>query len=571
MKLLLIDDDKIDRMNTQRTLKKSGRELQFIEANTAEQGLILAQSQHFDLILLDYQLPTMSGLELLKRLYSSTTTSVAVIMLSHSDDEDLALKCFEAGAQDFVVKNEVTTSRLLRAILHAKDRFKIEQQLRENHEKLRQLAELDSLTGLANRYMFETALKSALPLSNRHTKSLALLMLDLDKFKDINDSLGHPTGDLVLIEVAQRLQKIIREGDLLCRIGGDEFAILMHDLSDVSLIKHFTNRIQAALIKPLTVANCELIISASIGIVTYPECTTDASQLMKYADIAMYRSKAAGRNKSHFYSKATHQQVQARFELERDLHHALEREEFFLCYQPQIDVVSEKIAGVEALIRWQHPSKGLISPDRFIPIAEDIRIINAIGDWVLTTACAQFQQWRQKYQHVVPNLTMAVNLSALQLEQADFVKEVQHTLTKYQIPTECLELELTESVLNKSEQASEILQDFNKLGIKLALDDFGTGYSSLSQLQKHPFKILKIDKSFFHPDLDENSDIQFLKAINAFAKTLQLQIIAEGIETHSQKICCQTLKFDQIQGYFFSRPLIAKELEDKFLQPNLSV
>ena len=364
MKLLIIDDDVVDRMNTMRNLQRPGQTIEVTEASSAEAGLALALGTSFDLLLLDYQLPTMTGLELLISLRSPPTNNTPVVMLSHTNDEELALKCIEHGAQDFIVKSEVTAPRLMRAISHARERHKIESELRDSREQLRYLAEVDSLTGLANRHMFERGLTNALPLAERQNTELALVMLDLDKFKDINDTLGHVIGDELLKEVAKRLTTAVREGDLLCRLGGDEFAILIHNLDNIELAERLTQRILRVLKQPLMIEGHEISISASMGIANYPDCATDAVQLMKCADVALYRSKDAGRNQSHFYSKELHEKIQKRVELEHDLRGALDRDELVLYYQPQIGVSDQKITGAEALIRWQRPTKGLIPPDK---------------------------------------------------------------------------------------------------------------------------------------------------------------------------------------------------------------
>ena len=567
MKLLLIDDDTIDRMRTMKALKKSEYSVTVVEATSAEEGLHLARNNHFDMILLDYQLPTMDGLELLKRLRKSTTNRAAVAMLSHREDESLALKCLEAGAQDFLAKSEVTTSRLIRAIVHAKERFRIEKQLLESHEKLRQLAEVDTLTGLANRYMFEQGLKNALPLAKRLRKSVALLMLDLDKFKNINDTLGHDAGDVLLKKVAKRLQGPVRNGDLLCRLGGDEFAILVQNLDEIMLIQKIANRFLHTLNNPFHINGSEITISASIGIATCPQCATDPIQLMKCADVAMYRSKEAGRNQSHFYSKSLHKRINNRFELENELFRALERAEFRLHYQPQIHPQTQQILGVEALIRWQNPKRGLILPTEFIPTLEENGLISQVGLWVLETACLQFHQWRTKFAKA-QTLTMAINLSANQLGQGDLFEKIENTLAQYQIPPQYLELELTESAMASSAQATSLLLRFSQLGIKLVMDDFGTGYSSLFQLQKYPFQVLKIDKSFFQSISEGDGEALFLKAINAFAKVLGIQVVAEGVETETQREWCQKLSFDRVQGYFLAEPMAAKEFEAKWLVPS---
>jgi len=568
LKLLLIDDDTIDRMNAKRSLQQPGLSTEITETASAEEGLKLALNQHYDLILLDYQLPTMNGLEFLITLRSTDTKHTPVVMLSHSDDDELAISCIEKGAQDFITKSEVTASRLMRAILHAQERHKIESELRNSRELLRCLAEVDALTGLANRYMFERGLKHALPLAERQQTGMALLMLDLDKFKNINDTLGHPIGDALLQEVARRLQKVIREGDLLCRLGGDEFAILVHNLENLELAERLTQRVLHTLQQPLNIEGNSLSISASIGVASYPDCATDTTQLMKCADIALYRSKDSGRNQAHFYSKELHDRIQKRLELENDLRGALQRNEFVLYYQPQIDTRSGKISGAEALIRWQHPSRGLIGPDHFIPMAEDLGLIVAIGDWVLTEACQQFQHWRETFNAIDLQISMAVNLSALQLDDDVLIGNIEDIMYKYNIPHQYLELELTESAVSKNSALStQLLQALSDRGITLAMDDFGTGYSSLLQLKTYPFHVLKIDKSFIQASSTNSEGEIYLQAINAFAKTLGLQVVAEGVETAAQKSLCEKLQFDRMQGYYFARPLPAAELEKQYLLP----
>jgi len=571
MKLLLIDDDMLDRMSATRALKKSGGSMDVTEACSAEEGLELSKAEKFDLILLDYQLPSMSGLELLKLLRGGTNYNPPVVMLSHSDDETLALRCIEEGAQDFIIKSEVTGSRLVRAISHSKERYRIEQALRESHAKLRLLAEVDSLTGLANRYMFESALKDALPLAKRLKRSVAMVMLDLDKFKYVNDTLGHAAGDVLLSQVAKRLQGPVRDGDLLCRLGGDEFAILIHDLDDVSKVRRLTDRLLSALEAPFKVEGQELIVSASIGISTYPECASDSIQLMKCADVALYRSKEGGRNQAQFYSRELHEQIQTRIELERDLHLAIERHELFLHYQPQIDAQSEKVIGVEALIRWQHPEKGLISPDKFIPIAEETGLIVDIGNWVFETAIKQFQSWQLRFQSPNFNLLIAINLSAIQLSQAGLIETIDQLLSTFDVEPRHLELELTESAITDNNHLCiQLLKDLADKGIVLAIDDFGTGYSSLQQLKNHPFKVLKIDRSFIQTICENKDDLQLLKAIGAFAKTLGMEIVAEGVETEQQKNWCQSLQFDRIQGYYFAKPMSPADFEKAYVDQLLS-
>ncbi|WP_020591542.1 two-component system response regulator [Kiloniella laminariae] len=566
MNLLLIDDDMVDRANTVRTLNRSGYALNITEAETAEDGLGQYKKATYDIVLLDYQLPTMTGLELLKLFNSDSHECNAVVMISNHDDEDLAISCIENGAQDFIPKSELSSSRLIRAIMHAKERYKIDQQLRRSHEQLKVMAERDALTGLSNRYVFEEEMTTAIPRAERQGVRLALLMLDLDCFKVVNDTLGHAAGDRLLVEVAKRLSAQVRGGDLLCRLGGDEFAILVHNLADPIMMRLFSQRIFAAFSTPFILEEIEFTISASIGIAVYPDCAQDAMQLMKCADVAMYRSKEKGRGRASYYSQALHEEVSRRIELERELRRATVENEFVLYYQPQVDCMSESLVGAEALIRWQHPEKGLISPVEFIPIAEEIGLIPKIGDWVLETACAQLQRWHKNKAGYGESFSISVNISALELNQQGFFAKVEKVIEQYDIAPQLLELEVTESTLiNSTAETAQILKDLSDYGITLSLDDFGTGYSSLSQLQTYPFEVLKVDRSFVQSIEDNDEGAQFLEAINALAKVLGIKTVVEGVERETQKGWCQKLGFDRMQGYYFAKPLPAAQFEKQFL------
>lgn len=569
MNLLLVDDDRLDRMTTIRALSHSETPIEVIEAVSAEEGLFYASQHEFDIILLDYQLPTMNGLELLNEIRNSTSSKSAIAMLSHCEDEKLALSCIEAGAQDFITKNEVNTSRLMRSIMQAKERYRFEKELVNNHEEMKKLAETDILTGLANRYVFETSLKDAIPEAEKLEKKLALLMLDLDKFKIVNDTLGHDAGDQLLKIVAERLRAPVRDGDILCRLGGDEFAILVKNIDQPRVAQKVADRILQALRKPMRINGIEVVISASVGIATYPENATDAVQLMKCADMAMYRSKESGRNQYYMYSQELHENIQQLFQLERDLYRAIQEKEFVLYYQPQIDTKTLNLKGMEALIRWDCPQKGIVSPAHFIPAAEEMGLINELGLWVLETAISQLSFWRCYYNAEELDLSMAVNLSAKQLGEPRLLHQICNLLEKYHVPPRCLELELTESAMNNTKEANEMLSKLTNLGIRLALDDFGTGYSSLFQLQKNPFQILKIDKTFINIGSSDSKDLQFLNAINAFAKTLGIETVAEGVETETQLKTCESLEFDRMQGYHFGKPLPPEALEALWLFPKL--
>ena len=548
-----------------RTLRDSGLSLgEIIETDSADEGIQFAQNNSFDVILLDYQLPPTNGIEVLRLLRGIRNLSTAIVMLSHSNDENLALQCIEAGAQDFLMKVEVSSIRLKRAILLAKERYHLEQQIRIGHEQLRQLAEQDSLTGLSNRYFFDEALKDAISNAQRDNKTLGLLLLDLDHFKNINDTLGHAAGDQLLKEVASRLQSPIREGDKLCRLGGDEFAILIQNISNPEQIRLLIKRIFDALQAPMSIEGKSITISISVGIAIYPDCATNAIELMKCADVAMYRAKADGRNQFHYYSKTVHEQMQNRVRLEHDLSIALQQNQFELYYQPQVDSKNFQLIGVEVLIRWHHPELGLVPPGDFIPIAEESGLINDIGQWVLDTACQQFGKWLITLGPSAVNFSIAVNLSARQLKHSNLIPYLKNCIDKYAISPMQLELELTESTLDTSSEAMAVLKNISEIGIILALDDFGTGYSSLSHLQEYPFKVLKIDKKFVQV-ISNEEDQDFLRAIIAFAHSLKFETVAEGVETEAQKELCSELGIHRLQGYYFSKPLPLSQFEEQWI------
>ncbi|MEJ2044918.1 MAG: EAL domain-containing protein [Reinekea sp.] len=565
MDILLIDDDAVDRMSAIRTLRESELVLgQIDQAQTAEDGIQMASLKRYGMILLDYQIPPFNGIEVLREIRGGNDYSTAIVMLSHSNDEDLALSCIEAGAQDFVMKSEVTATRLKRAILISAERHALEQQVVDSHNQLKYLAERDSLTGLRNRYFFDEALKDAIPQAERSHQQFALILLDLDRFKNINDTLGHQVGDIFLQEVSRRLERPIRQSDKLCRLGGDEFAILVYDLVHSAQVRLLVNRIFEALSRPVETGGQKIEITASVGVAVYPDCSTDAIGLMKCADVAMYRAKELGRNQVQYYSRDFHEKMASRIRIETELSKALGENQFTLFYQPQINARNETLVGVEALIRWQHPDFGLMSPDEFIPIAEESNLIINIGRWVIESACTQASQWMKLDSFTDITFSIAVNLSARQLKDSGLSDFLLNCLERFNIPKSLIELELTESSLESSISSANMLNQLSDLGVKLALDDFGTGYSSLSHLKEYPFSVLKIDKSFVQ-GIDDEKQVALFKAISAFAKTLNYETVAEGVETQAQKQFCQELDIDRLQGYFFSKPVSVEVFEQEWL------
>lgn len=561
MNVLIIDDDAVDGMSAVRALKKSELPIGDVrQASTGDEGIAMAMKDNYDVILLDYQLPPTNGVEVLRELRGSSDFSTAIVMLSHSNDEELALQCIEAGAQDFIMKSEVTASRLKRAVLISSERHYLEKQVLESHNELRRLAEQDTLTGLSNRYFFDEALKDAIPQAVRSNSSLALLFIDIDHFKNINDTMGHLAGDKYLLAVAKRLEQSVRKGDKLSRLGGDEFAILANQLNDEQQIRLLVDRIFQSFSEPVDIDGKAVNISASIGVATFPECGNTVVDLMKSADVAMYRAKASGRNQAQYYSKSFHKKIEDRIHLERDLKKAIERNEFVVFYQPQVDSKSLELVGVEALVRWDHPIFGLMLPDSFIAIAEECDYINELGRWVLDSACSQFSKWIKAYPEKSITFSIAVNLSAKQLRDKGLVDHLNLCMERYEIPPGQLELELTESSLESSLVALDMLNKLSESGVRLALDDFGTGYSSLSHLNEYPFDILKIDKSFVM-NIDHEDQAKLLNAVFYFAHSMQYETVAEGVETELQRDICTKLGVNRLQGYLFSVPASAEELE----------
>lgn len=430
---------------------------------------------------------------------------------------------------------------------------------KRSEERIRHLAEHDALTGLPNRSLLQDRLAQAIARAERSRGRLALLYIDLDRFKLINDSLGHPVGDALLQEVAHRLQSMVRASDTVSRLGGDEFLMLVDELEDVEDAARVAQKILDVLALPCRVAGQELRITPSIGISLYPDDSTDMNVLIKNADIAMYQAKEGGRNAYQFHTGDLNLRASERLELELGLRRALERGELLLHYQPQYDLASGRIIGLEALLRWQHPTLGLVSPARFIPIAEDSGLIVPIGEGVLHEACRQSLAWQAAGLPAVP---IAVNLSAVQFRKPGLESLLRDILVSTSLPPHLLELELTESiVMSQAEETVAILGRLHELGVHLSIDDFGTGYSSLSYLKRFPVQKLKVDQSFVRDVVHDANDAAIVRGIVSLAHGLGLRVIAEGVETREQLDFLRGLGCEEAQGYYFSRPLPPAEIE----------
>jgi diguanylate cyclase (GGDEF)-like protein/PAS domain S-box-containing protein len=428
-------------------------------------------------------------------------------------------------------------------------------------ERVQYLAYFDALTGLPNRTLLQDRLTKALADARRQKYKIALLFLDLDRFKDINDSLGHSVGDLFLQEVAERLKRFAREQDTVSRLGGDEFLIMLTHISDISDAAVAAERLMDVMTTGFVVQGHSLNVSCSIGISIFPEQGADCETLIKNADAAMYGAKESGRNNFRFFAEHMNARAAERLTLENSLRQALGKNELFLVYQPQMDIATGMITGLEALLRWQHPELGLIPPDQFIRIAENSGLIVPIGEWVLRTACRQSRTWQDDG---IPAVSVAVNVSAVQFRQEGFCQLIRKVLDETGLAPQYLELELTESLLlANAEVTFSVLQELKDMGVTLAIDDFGTGYSSFNYLRQFRVSKLKIDRSFIRDIAVNPDDAAITTAIISMAKSLNLRVIAEGVENDAQMSFLRAHQCDEIQGYYFCKPLAVNKVADK--------
>jgi diguanylate cyclase (GGDEF)-like protein/PAS domain S-box-containing protein len=429
---------------------------------------------------------------------------------------------------------------------------------KELEDQLAHQAFHDSLTGLANRALFRNRIEHALARMRRHRRPVGVLLLDLDGFKTVNDSLGHAFGDAFLVAVAGRLRDVLRPSDTPCRLGGDEFAVLVEDLNDGLDVTVVAERVLEALRLPFVIDGKEVVTAASIGISIAESGSRDADDLLRNADVAMYTAKGRGRNRYELFKPSMHRAMLDRLDLEADLRRAVERGEFVLNYQPTVALDTGRISGMEALVRWNSPERGLVPPGLFIPVAEDTGLIVALGAWVLEEACRQAVAWKQEFGVDAPR-TMSVNLSARQLQDDGLVADVGAILERTGIRPEHVVLEITESaVMADAEAMTARLHELKALGVRLAIDDFGTGYSSMSYLCSFPIDILKIDRSFVSGVRSEPQKMGIVRTIVELGHILQLQTVAEGIELDEELQQLRALQCDLGQGYWFARPLTAE-------------
>jgi diguanylate cyclase (GGDEF)-like protein len=566
-------------------------------ATDGQEGFQVALQERPQLIISDVAMPGTDGIELCRLIRADKEMGPTSILLVSAVrvDSTSAVEGLQAGADDYL-EVPYDPVRLIAKVARLLERGRAEAELescvrertaqledayreleREIIERRRveEAAYYDTLTGLPNRMLFQERLPHALALAERSEQMLAVILLDLDRFKTINETLGHAVGDRLLHDVAERLTGCVRRSDTVARFAGDEFSLLLMQITRTEDVIRIARRtedavevaqsILRALEAPFISGEHELYLTASIGIGLYPDDGEDSQTLLKNAVSALNRAKEQGGNNYQFYTADMNAKALKRLAVENSLRHALERDELVLHYQPQVNISSGQIVGVEALVRWQHPELGLVCPADFIPLAEDTGLIVPIGEWVLRTACAQNKKWQEEGW---PSMRVSVNLSARQFQQLELVEIIAEALAETGLAPEQLELELTESSLMKNaETAIETLSRIKKTGVRIAIDDFGTGYSSLSYLKRLPIDVLKIDRSFVCESTTAPDDAAIVMAIIGLAHNLKLKVIAEGVETEEQLAFLRLLKCDEIQGYLCTQPLAAvafRQFADEF-------
>jgi len=586
-KILIVDDERLF-LNIIVDLLKNDYET--FTATNGKEALEYTKSESIpDLILLDIVLPDMNGFEICQQLKESNhTRDIPIIFLTIKTDVDDETRGFETGAIDYItkpispailkarVKTHIALMQAHKKLAHhAGDLERIvsertreltnEIEERKTIEsQLRFLANYDLLTNLPNRILFREHLDQSIKQSSRNKTSVALLLIDIDGFKHINDSLGHHQGDLLLQIVADRLSECIRDVDQVARLGGDEFTVILAETTDKKSAALVAEKIIKTVSEPIQLERQEVYISASVGITLLPEDTSDPSILLGYADMAMYEAKAKGKNAYEFYTARLLSRVHTRVDMEKELHKALGTKQLEVYYQPIFKTQHGELHGAEALIRWKHPERGFIPPVEFISIAEDSDLIQKLGKWVMEEVVKTASIWNKLEN--VDEFHIAVNMSSRQFQHnGSCIELVDKCLSDFDLPPHLLKLEITESLM--MEDRHNVINKLNNLknkGVGLSIDDFGTGYSSLSYIRRFPIDTIKIDKSFIHDITLDSDDASLITAIIAMAKSLGMYVVAEGVETAEQYRFLQDHNCDFVQGYYFCKPVPQEQFESDF-------
>lgn len=590
-KILIVDDiaDNLRLLST--TLSKQGYEVRCAKNGTM--ALTAASSYQPNLILLDINMPDLTGYQVCQRLKADPATAATpVIFLSAQDDVEDRVKAFTAGGVDFISKpfqiEEVLARVKNQLALHSayseiyslnsgleervRERtselrlanYSLEQEIRQRKEaeaQLRYNALHDRLTDLPNRDLLLDLIENCLDREQLIETGFAVILIDIDRFQIVNDSLGHPIGDELLLACADRLKDCLLFDTHLARLGGDEFALLVEKVEDIGKTIHLVEEVLRVLKRQFVIGGRQIDITASVGVAFSRGGYEHSIDILRDADTALYQAKKLGRARYEVFDPQMYAQTVYRLELEQELRQAIAKEELLLHYQPLFSICDRKLVGFEALVRWQHPRRGMISPGEFIPLAEETGSIVPLGNWVLAEACQQLKAWRDNYP-AAESLSMGVNVAREQLSSNKLIPTIDRVLAQTKLNPRLLKIEITESMLiENSDRIQEVIQSIKERGIKLCLDDFGTGYSSLSYLPKFPIDILKIDRSFVMAMEETHQYYEIVKAIVTLAKALEMRVVAEGIETESQLANLQSLTVPLGQGYLFSKPLTAEDAE----------
>ncbi|MFS8084380.1 MAG: putative bifunctional diguanylate cyclase/phosphodiesterase, partial [Acidobacteriota bacterium] len=529
---------------------------------SAEAALEVLKAVNFDLVISDIQMGGLSGLDLVPRVLAAAPDTV-VVMISGQQNIESAIEAMRVGAFDYMTKPldvRHVRAAVRRALAHhqlltEKRQYEnhLEELVAERTAEIEHLAFYDRLTDLPNRTLFADRCAQALASAQRAQRLVGVMLVSLDRFKKVSDTLGHAAGDIVLREAAARLQSCLSGADTVARFDGEEFALLLTQITEAGNLSDCSVAVRDAFKEPFRLGDQNVYVSTSIGISLFPFNGKDSNTILANAGAALYRAKKQGGNNHQFYAADMNAQAVERLALENSLRLGIENNEFITYYQPVLDLISGEIVGMEALVRWQHPDLGILPPAKFIGLAEDTGLIVDISEFVMRTACAQTQKW---YEDGLGRLRIAVNISARHFQEEKFLDQIEEVLDETGLDPHCLELELTEtSIMENSESAVQLLTEIRKFGVKIAIDDFGTGYSSLSYLKRLPIDTVKLDRSFVSGATTDPDDAALVMAVITLAHNLRLTVIAEGVETAEQLSFLRLLKCDEGQGYLFSKPV----------------